>query len=83
MSVRIAAVQQDHNPDRVQEHRAKALKFGATALRQGADIILFHEELLAGLAENPRELAEPVDGPTTRAFQNLTNRPSIRPETGS
>lgn len=71
MSVRIAVVQQNHNPGRVEENRAKALHSAAAALGRGADIVLFHEELLAGLADNPRELAEPVNGPTTRAFQDL------------
>jgi len=71
MSVRIAVVQQDHNPGRVEENRTKALTFAASALQRGADIVLFHEELVVGLAENPRELAEPVDGPTTQAFRKL------------
>jgi len=71
MSVRIAVVQQEGNPGRVEENRAKALCFAHEAMQKGADIILFHEELLVGYVENLRELAEPVDGPTTRAFQGL------------
>jgi (R)-amidase len=71
MSVRIAVVQQEGNPGQVERNREKALRFAEQALQQGADIILFHEELLVGYVQNLRELAEPVDGPTTRAFQQL------------
>jgi predicted amidohydrolase len=71
MSLRIAVVQQDGNPGKPDENRAKALRFAAEALDRGADAILFHEELLVGYADNLRDLAEPVDGPTTRAFQEL------------
>ena len=70
MSVRIAVIQQDANPGRVEENQAKAVHFAAEGLRQGAEILLFHEELLAGVVENQRELAEPVDGPTTQAFMS-------------
>jgi predicted amidohydrolase len=69
VSVRIAVVQQDHNPGAVEENRRKALGVAAEALYRGADVILFHEELLAGYANNPRSLAEPVNGTTTRQFQ--------------
>jgi predicted amidohydrolase len=71
MSLRIAVVQQDGNPGKPHENREKALRFAAEALDRGADAILFHEELLVGYAENLRHLAEPVDGPTTQAFQAL------------
>jgi predicted amidohydrolase len=71
MTVRIAVVQQDHNPGRVDENRAKALEFAREALAHGADIVLFHEELLVGYVEDPRKLAEEVEGSTTRAFQSL------------
>ena len=70
-SVRIAVVQQNGNPGQVEANRAKALGFAREALREGADIVLFHEELLVGYVENLRELAEPVDGPTTQAFREL------------
>jgi len=69
--VRIAIVQQDSNPGQVEENRKKALQYAAEALEQKADVILFHEELLVGYVENVRELAEPLEGPTTRAFQEL------------
>jgi len=69
--LRVAVVQQDGNPGGVQENRAKALAFAEQALAQGADVILFHEELLVGYAPDLAQLAEPVDGPTTRAFQAL------------
>ena len=71
MSVRIAVVQQEGNPGQVECNREKALRSAEQALQQGADIILFHEELLVGYVENLRELAEPVDGPTTQAFRQL------------
>ena len=71
MSVQIAVVQQAHNPGKVEENRGKALGYARQALDKGADIILFHEELLVGYVENLKELAEPVDGPTTRAVQSL------------
>lgn len=70
-SLRIAVVQQDANPGKPEENRNKALRFAQQALEQGAEVILFHEELLVGYVKNLRELAEPVDGPTTRAFQSL------------
>jgi predicted amidohydrolase len=69
--VRVAVVQQDGNPGQVTTNLKKALHSAETALKQNADVILFHEELLIGYAEHARELAEPVDGPTSRAFQDL------------
>ncbi len=69
MSLRIAVVQQDHNPGRVEENRRKALASTRAALARGADVILFHEELLVGYADDPRSLAEPVAGTTTELFQ--------------
>lgn len=69
--VRIAVVQQDGNPGQVSENRKKALGFAEKALHQQADVILFHEELLVGYVENLRTLAEPVDGPTSKAFREL------------
>jgi predicted amidohydrolase len=59
--VRIAVIQQDGNPGQVNRE----------ALGRNADVILFHEELLIGYVENARELAEPVNGPTSQAFQEL------------
>ncbi len=69
--IRIAVVQQDANPGKVDVNRKKALKTAEKALEQNADVILFHEELLVGYVENAHELAEPLDGPTSRAFQEL------------
>ncbi|MEE9463169.1 MAG: carbon-nitrogen hydrolase family protein [Bacteroidales bacterium] len=69
--VRIAVVQQDGNPGQVSANLEKALHFAEEALNQNADVILFHEELLVAYVENARELAEPVDGPTSKAFQEL------------
>ena len=69
--IRIAVVQQDGNPGQVSINLRKALKFAEEALTQNADVILFHEELLIGYVNNVRELAEPVNGPTTQAFQKL------------
>ena len=70
-SLRIAVVQQNGNPGKPEENRDKALRFAKQALDQGAEVILFHEELLVGYVDNLRELAETVDGTTTRAFQGL------------
>ena len=78
MSVRIAVVQQAGNSGQVQENRRKALGFARQALDEGADIVLFHEELLVGYVEDLKELAEPVDGPTTRAFQSLLHGTDAR-----
>jgi predicted amidohydrolase len=69
--VRIAVVQQDGNPGQVTANLEKALHFAEEALNQNADVILFHEELLVAYVDNARELAEPVDGPTSKAFQKL------------
>jgi len=70
-AVRIAVVQQEGNPGQVEVNRDKALTFARQALAHKADVILFHEEMLVGYVENLRELAEPVNGPTTQAFQEL------------
>jgi len=70
-SLRIAVVQQDHNPGQVEVNRRKALEAASRALEMGADIILFHEELLIGYHPDARALAEPLDGPTTQAFMRL------------
>jgi (R)-amidase len=67
----VAVVQQDSTPGAVEENRRKALNSAETALKAGADIILFHEELLVGYVDNLKDLAEPVDGPTSQAFQGL------------
>ncbi len=69
--VRIAVVQQDGNPGQVSTNLKKALDSAQKALEQKADVILFHEELLVGYVDHLRELAEPVNGPATRAFQDL------------
>jgi predicted amidohydrolase len=71
MPLRIAVVQQNGNPGRPDENRDKAAHFATQALDQGADVVLFHEELLVGYAPNLRDLAEPLHGPTTRLFQTL------------
>jgi predicted amidohydrolase len=71
MTIRLAVVQQAGNPGRPEENLAKALKSAAEALRQGAEIILFHEELTLGYVPNARDLAEPLAGPTSQAFQRL------------
>ena len=70
-SLRVAVVQQNANPGKPEENRNKALRFARQALDQGADVVLFHEELLVGYVSNLRQLAEPVNGPTTQAFQSL------------
>ncbi len=70
-SIRVAVVQQNANPGKPEENRNKALRFAKQALDQGADVILFHEELLVGYVDNLRQLAEAVDGTTTQSFQNL------------
>ncbi len=69
--VRVAVVQQETIPGAVEKNREKALGFAREALRNNADIVLFHEALLVGYVPNLHELAEPVDGPSTRAFRNL------------
>ncbi len=71
MPFRIAVVQQNGNPGKPEENRDKAIHFARIALDQAADVILFHEELIVGYTPDVRSLAEPVDGPTTRAFQGL------------
>lgn len=69
--VKIAVAQQNTVPGAVERNRARALEHAREALTEGAQIILFHEELLVGYYAGLRDLAEPVDGPTTRAFQHL------------
>ena len=70
-SVRVAVVQQAANPGGVEENREKALRSVTKALEQKADVILFHEEMLVGYVDNLRDLAEPVNGATSQAFQKL------------
>ena len=70
-AVRIAVVQQEGNPGKVEENREKALGFARQALEKNADAILFHEEMLVGYVENLKELAEEANGPTTKAFMDL------------
>jgi predicted amidohydrolase len=69
--VRIAVIQQDGNPGQVSANLKKALQAAERALDQDVDVILFHEELLIGYADNALELAEPVNGLTSKAFQDL------------
>lgn len=69
--VRIAVVQQDGNHGQVNDNRKKALSFAEAALKQNADVILFHEELLIGYDSSMKKLAEPLNGPTSSAFQDL------------
>jgi len=71
VTIRVAVVQQDGNPGQVRDNREKALSHAEEALMQGADIVLFHEELLVGYVDNLREVAEPLHGPTTQAFTDL------------
>jgi len=70
-TLRIAVVQQNGNPGQVEANRSKALAYANQALQMGADIILFHEELLVGYVSNLVDLAEPLHGSTTLAFQDL------------
>ena len=69
--MRIAVIQQDHNPGQPEQNRQKALQAARTALKAGADLILFHEELLLGYSDRVRKLAEPVDGLTSHSFQDV------------
>ena len=69
--IKLAIVQQDGNPGGVEANRRKALASAAQALTQHADVVLFHEELLVGYVKNLKDLAEPADGVTTQAFQQL------------
>jgi predicted amidohydrolase len=69
--VKIAVVQQASETGNVDKNQAKAHDFVRKALEKNPDIIVFHELMMAGYVKNARELAEPVDGPTTRAFQAL------------
>jgi len=69
--MRIAAIQQDHNPGKVEENRAKAVAYAKQAVAGHADIILFHEELLIGYHKDMKKLAETLHGETTQAFQQV------------
>jgi len=75
--LKIAVVQQNGNPNKPNENREKALDFAKEAIKNDADIILFHEELLLGYCENVENLSEPEDGETSQAFIRLLS------ETGS
>ena len=46
--MRIAVAQQNGNPGQPEENREKAIGFLLPALDLGADVILFHEEMLVG-----------------------------------
>ena len=71
MAIRIAVVQQNGNPGKPDENREKAVASALIALEKGADVILFHEELLLGYTREVERLAEPVDGPATHAFRDV------------
>jgi 5-aminopentanamidase len=71
MPVRIGDVQQDSIPGDVLTNRAKALRLATEALETGAEIVVFPEEVMVGYVANVRALAEPADGPTTKAFREL------------
>ena len=69
--VHLAVVQMETVPGAVERNRARALAFAGEAVKKGADVVLFHEELLVGYVTNLKDLAEVADGPTSRAFQSL------------
>ena len=69
--IRIAVVQQETEPGAVEANRSKAIRFAREALRNDADVVLFHEALLVGYVPHIHKLAETVDGPSTQAFQEL------------
>ncbi|MCE5326160.1 MAG: carbon-nitrogen hydrolase family protein [Planctomycetaceae bacterium] len=71
MNVKIAVVQMPIIPGEPDINRSKALDLTAQALAGGADIVLLPEGMLMGYTPRMRELAEPVNGPTTQAFQKL------------
>ena len=52
--IRIAVVQQEANPGKPEENRNKALGFARHALEQGAEVVLFHEEMLVGCVSDLR-----------------------------
>ena len=52
--IRIAVVQQDSNPGKPVENRNTAVGFARQALDQGADVVLFHEEMLVGCVSKGR-----------------------------
>jgi predicted amidohydrolase len=70
-TIRIAVVQQETLPGIVEDNRARAIQYAKEAVRNKADVILFHEALLVGYVPNIHELAETVDGPSTHAFQEV------------
>ena len=77
-SIRIAVVQQNGNPGKPEENRQKAINFAQQAIDNGADVILFHEELIVGYSPDLKQLAELVDGQTTKEFQKiLRNKDSL------
>ena len=48
MAMRIAVAQRNGNSGQPEENREKAIGFLLPALDLGADVILFHEEMLVG-----------------------------------
>lgn len=75
--LRIAVVQQDGNPGQLELNRNKQMAFAKQALEQNADVILFQEELLLGYVNNIAELAEPMNGSTTRAFHQVLKNSDV------
>ncbi|MCE5277775.1 MAG: carbon-nitrogen hydrolase family protein [Planctomycetaceae bacterium] len=71
MSIKIAVVQMPIIPGEPDMNRRKALDMTAEALAGGADIVLLPEGMLMGYTSRMPDLAEPVNGPTTQAFQSL------------
>ncbi len=71
MKLKIAVVQQGHRPGCLAENRARAYEAAQKALAQGADVILFHEEMTMGYTPLAPRLAEAADGETTQGFARL------------
>lgn len=70
-TVKIAVVQQEVRTGRPTDNRSRALAHAGQALESGADLILFPQGMLVGYSDRYRELAEPADGFTAKAFRQL------------
>ncbi|MDQ6526411.1 nitrilase-related carbon-nitrogen hydrolase [Nocardioides sp. LHD-245] len=76
-SVVIALEQVEVVPGRPEQNRDLCLRRAESAFAAGADLVVLPELAIGGYVVDPgraREVAEPLDGPTTAAFSTLAGR---------
>ena len=74
-SLKVALVQFDARPEKVEANLAKMVALAGKAARDGAELVMFHEGTLCDYTPRVAELAERVpDGPACRRMERLARR---------